>query len=72
MKDGCALWHSTAASGRAYENRCRGKNEKCISVIYTVYMESGKKCWFMTGKLLVSQKQSPRKEIRHSGFYFVR
>lgn len=43
MKDGCALWHSTAASGRAYENRCRGKNEKCISVIYTVYMESGKK-----------------------------
>ena len=23
--------------------RCRGKSEECISVIYTVYMESGKK-----------------------------
>ena len=40
-----------------------------ISVIYTVHMESGKNCWVMTEKLLISQKQSPRKEIRHSGFY---
>lgn len=40
-----------------------------INVIYTVHMESGKNCWVMTEKLLISQKQSPRKKLRHSGFY---
>ena len=49
------------------------KMKKCISVIYTdihsIHGIRQKKCWVMPEKLLISQKQSPRKEIRHSGFY---
>ena len=52
---------------------CRGKNEKvhkCDIHWYTQYTwNPAKKCWVMPEKLLISQKQSPRKEIRHSGFY---
>ena len=48
---------------------CRGKNEKYISVIYTVYMESGKKILGYAREIAYFSKTVLRKEIRHSGFY---
>ncbi len=70
MKDGCALWHSTAASGRAYENRCRGKNKKCISVIYTVYMESGKKMLVYDREIACFSKTVAKKRNTAQRFLF--
>ena len=49
--------------------RCRGKSEECISVIYTVYMESGKKILGYAREIAYFSKTVLRKEIRHSGFY---